>query len=84
MSVYMLLLQAAMDFCRTVRFPVLVRPSYVLSGAAMSVAYNEDDLQVYLTRAGKVSKEYPVVITKFILEAKVHYHPLLTGRLKAH
>eukprot|EP00117_Sycon_ciliatum_P043686 scpid5446/ scgid31602/ CAD protein; Glutamine-dependent carbamoyl-phosphate synthase; Aspartate carbamoyltransferase; Dihydroorotase len=63
-------LDAALEFCKAVRFPVLVRPSYVLSGAAMSVAYNEDDLQIYLTRAGKVSKEYPVVITKFILEAK--------------
>lgn len=51
-------------------FPVLVRPSYVLSGAAMNVANSEDDLENYLTKASDVSKEHPVVISKFILEAK--------------
>ena len=45
----------------------------------MSVAYSEDDLETYLTRAGKVSKEYPVVITKFILDAKVRCRAVVFG-----
>lgn len=60
----------ARAFCDKVGFPVLVRPSYVLSGAAMNVVYSHDDLQNYLDMATKVSREYPVVITKFIEEAK--------------
>ena len=49
----------------------MIRPSYVLSGAAMNVAHNHTDLENYLTQATAVSKEHPVVISKFILEAKV-------------
>ncbi|OMH85528.1 Protein pyrABCN [Zancudomyces culisetae] len=60
----------AFAFCRQVGFPVLVRPSYVLSGAAMNVAFSEQDLDAYLKQAVTVSKEYPVVITKFIEDAK--------------
>ncbi len=52
-------------------YPCLVRPSYVLSGAAMNVAHSHHDLETYLTQASAVSKEHPVVISKFILEAKV-------------
>ena len=52
-------------------YPCLVRPSYVLSGAAMNVAHSDRDLEMYLTQASAVSKEHPVVISKFILEAKV-------------
>ncbi|XP_058791918.1 CAD protein [Phymastichus coffea] len=63
-------LQAAVDFCREVGYPCLVRPSYVLSGAAMNVAHSDNDLQSYLKSAANVSKKYPVVISKFILEAK--------------
>jgi carbamoylphosphate synthase large subunit len=48
-----------------------VRPSYVLSGAAMNVAHSHYDLETYLTQASAVSKEHPVVISKFILQAKV-------------
>ena len=48
-----------------------MRPSYVLSGAAMNVAHTKPDLENYLTQASAVSKEHPVVISKFILEAKV-------------
>ena len=48
-----------------------MRPSYVLSGAAMNVAHTHVDLENYLTQASAVSKEHPVVISKFILEAKV-------------
>lgn len=64
-------LQSAMKFCETVGYPCLVRPSYVLSGAAMNVAYGDTDLKKYLCSAVAVSKEYPVVISKFIQEAKV-------------
>lgn len=59
-----------MKFCGEVGYPCLVRPSYVLSGAAMNVAHSDNDLQLYLKNAANVSKEYPVVISKFILEAK--------------
>ncbi|KAK5879721.1 hypothetical protein CesoFtcFv8_022814 [Champsocephalus esox] len=62
--------ESAMKFCETVGYPCLVRPSYVLSGAAMNVAYTDADLEKYLTNAIAVSKEYPVVISKFIQEAK--------------
>ena len=57
-------------FCAKVDFPVLVRPSYVLSGAAMNVVYSVEDLDNYLGQAAAVSKEHPVVITKYIEEAK--------------
>lgn len=49
----------------------MVRPSYVLSGAAMNVAYNDTDLVTYLGSAVAMSREHPVVISKFIQEAKV-------------
>ncbi len=51
-------------------FPLLVRPSYVLSGAAMTVAHESHHLRNYLTRAAEVSPEHPVVVTKFELNAK--------------
>jgi len=57
-------------FVDQVGFPVLIRPSYVLSGAAMNVVSNKDELQHFLTLAAKVSKEYPVVVTEFLQEAK--------------
>ncbi|XP_060593985.1 CAD protein-like isoform X2 [Ruditapes philippinarum] len=62
--------ESAKQFCDEVGFPCLVRPSYVLSGAAMNVAHNHTDLENYLSQASAVSKEHPVVISKFILEAK--------------
>uniref|UniRef100_A0AAQ5XMB2 Multifunctional protein CAD n=1 Tax=Amphiprion ocellaris TaxID=80972 RepID=A0AAQ5XMB2_AMPOC len=62
--------ESAVKFCETVGYPCLVRPSYVLSGAAMNVAYSDSDLEKYLTNAVAVSKEHPVVISKFIQEAK--------------
>ncbi|KAJ8326116.1 Carbamoyl-phosphate synthase [Batrachochytrium dendrobatidis] len=58
------------SFCEKVGYPVLVRPSYVLSGAAMNVVYSQADLKSYLDMAVKVSREYPVVISKFIEDAK--------------
>lgn len=62
--------KSAKEWCSMVGFPVLVRPSYVLSGAAMNVAYSSNDLENFLTQASAVSNEHPVVITKFITEAK--------------
>jgi len=60
----------AKSFCNTVSYPVLVRPSYVLSGAAMNTVYSERDLESYLQQAVEVSREHPVVITKYIENAK--------------
>ncbi|KDQ57925.1 hypothetical protein JAAARDRAFT_34741 [Jaapia argillacea MUCL 33604] len=63
-------LKEAHAFCDNVGYPVLVRPSYVLSGAAMNVVFTDDDLVNYLTQATAVSREHPVVITKYIEGAK--------------
>ncbi|KAG7188566.1 hypothetical protein KM043_008197 [Ampulex compressa] len=63
-------LKSAIEFCDEVGYPCLVRPSYVLSGAAMNVAHSNHDLESYLKSASEVNKEHPVVISKFILEAK--------------
>lgn len=60
----------AKAFCQKVKYPVLVRPSYVLSGAAMNTVYSEHDLAAYLAQAVEVSKDHPVVITKYIENAK--------------
>lgn len=60
----------AKEFCNSVSYPVLVRPSYVLSGAAMNTVYSEADLENYLQQATDVSPEHPVVITKYIENAK--------------
>lgn len=57
-------------FVDEVGFPVLVRPSYVLSGAAMNVVSNREELEHFLKLAAKVSKEYPVVVTEFLEQAK--------------
>ena len=57
-------------FVDQVGFPVLIRPSYVLSGAAMNVVSNKDELKHFLTLAANVSKKYPVVVSEFIEEAK--------------
>ncbi len=57
-------------FVEDVGFPVLIRPSYVLSGAAMNVVSNEQELDFFLTLAAKVSKEYPVVVSEFVQNAK--------------
>ena len=63
-------LESAEDFANKVGYPVLVRPSYVLSGAAMSIALSNKELREYLKKASEVSKKYPVVISKFITGAK--------------
>jgi len=60
----------ARTFARRVGYPVLVRPSYVLSGAAMAVASNDVELERFLNKANHVSREHPVVMSKFVENAK--------------
>ncbi|KAH3675580.1 hypothetical protein WICMUC_002669 [Wickerhamomyces mucosus] len=62
--------EEAEEFANKVGYPVLVRPSYVLSGAAMNTVYSKDDLASYLAQAVEVSRDYPVVITKYLENAK--------------
>jgi len=57
-------------FAEEVGFPLLIRPSYVLSGAAMNVVSNKEELEHFLTLAANVSKEFPVVVTEFLVRAK--------------
>ncbi|PLB44442.1 aspartate carbamoyltransferase [Aspergillus steynii IBT 23096] len=63
-------IEEATEFCDKVGYPVLVRPSYVLSGAAMNTVYSQHDLASYLNQAADVSRDHPVVITKYIENAK--------------
>ncbi len=63
-------LEEIFSFVDEVGFPLLVRPSYVLSGAAMNVVSNREELEGFLTLAAKVSKQYPVVVSEFIVQAK--------------
>ena len=58
------------NFVKKVGYPVLVRPSYVLSGAAMNVCYDQEELERFLQMASEVSKEYPVVVSQFMQETK--------------
>ena len=58
------------EFTDRVGFPVLIRPSYVLSGAAMRVCYNKQEMEHFLGVAAQVSKEYPVVVSSFMENAK--------------
>lgn len=63
-------IEEALSFAQEVHYPVLVRPSYVLSGAAMRVSYDEKTLRDTLDLAASISKDYPVVITKFFTNAR--------------
>ena len=58
------------NFVAEVGFPVLIRPSYVLSGAAMNVCYDHESMYEFLGAAAKVSKEFPVVVSEFLQNAK--------------
>ncbi len=60
----------AKEFAHKVGYPVLIRPSYVLSGAAMSTVLNDEELKTFLQKAAAISKEYPVVMSKFITDAR--------------
>src|SRR3989442_524525 len=63
-------LEGAAKFADKIGYPVLIRPSYVLSGAAMNVAFDEKQLTQYIEQATKISKDYPVVISKFLSGAR--------------
>ncbi len=63
-------LEEARNFAAKVGYPVLVRPSYVLSGAAMAVSVNDRELEHFLRKAEDVSPEHPVVLSKFIVDAR--------------
>ncbi|KAJ3028212.1 carbamoyl-phosphate synthase (glutamine-hydrolyzing) cpa2 [Rhizophlyctis rosea] len=83
--------EEALQFANRVSYPVLVRPSYVLSGAAMNVAHTEADLKTYLSLATNVSPDHPIVITKFIegaqeldVDAVASNGKLLTYALSQH
>ncbi|KAH7883203.1 hypothetical protein F5I97DRAFT_1903029 [Phlebopus sp. FC_14] len=84
-------LDAAKDFAKKVGYPVLIRPSYVLSGAAMNVVYEESSLEYNLSAAASVSPLHPVVITKFInnaqeidVDAVAHKGQLLVHAISEH
>lgn len=62
--------QSASEFASAVQYPVIVRPSYVLSGAAMAVVHSDEDLASYIDQAATVGKDAPVVISKFEQGAK--------------
>lgn len=63
-------LSQALNFSEKVGFPVLLRPSYVLSGTLMRICHNKDELKKFLEEATLVSQEYPITVSKFIEEAK--------------
>ena len=63
-------LEEARAFAREVQYPVLIRPSYVLSGAAMAVATSDEEMEIYLKKAVKLSEDHPVVISKFLSNSK--------------
>ena len=63
-------LPSSIAFAKRVGFPVLARPSYVLSGSNMMIVYSDGELEEYLKKASLVSKEYPITISKFIEDAK--------------
>jgi len=63
-------IEEAKAFASQVGYPVLIRPSYVLSGAAMGVASNHEELEKFIARSAKVSKEFPIVMSKFVENAK--------------
>ncbi|MBI5390745.1 carbamoyl-phosphate synthase (glutamine-hydrolyzing) large subunit [Candidatus Woesearchaeota archaeon] len=62
--------EEAIKFARKANYPVLIRPSYVLSGSAMNVVFHDEELALYLEKAAKVSAEHPVVVSKFEVNSK--------------
>lgn len=61
---------SALKFAKKVGYPVLIRPSYVLSGLAMNLCYNEKELKSFVNRAVEINKKHPVTISKFITNAR--------------
>ncbi|KAL7747882.1 carbamoyl-phosphate synthase (glutamine-hydrolyzing) cpa2 [Sorochytrium milnesiophthora] len=81
----------AKQFADTVQYPVLIRPSYVLSGAAMKVARTPEELETYLAAAADISPDHPVVVTKYIegaqeidIDAVAHNGQLLAHAVSEH
>lgn len=79
------------EFVSKIEFPVLVRPSYVLSGAAMNVAYDRHSLDLYLSMAESASPDYPIVVSEFLLGAReieldgvAHSGEILTAIVSEH
>ena len=60
----------AKKFAEKKGYPVLIRPSYVLSGAAMNIVYSEEELEKFLREATRISPDHPVVMSQFITDAK--------------
>lgn len=63
-------MEAALKFAKEVAYPILVRPSYVLSGAAMNLCYNETELKHFIKKATDINKKYPVIISKYMINAR--------------
>ncbi|PIU74234.1 carbamoyl-phosphate synthase large subunit [Candidatus Roizmanbacteria bacterium CG06_land_8_20_14_3_00_34_14] len=63
-------MEVALKFARDVGYPILVRPSYVLSGAAMSLCYNPIELKHFIEKASNINKKYPVTISKYMTNAR--------------
>ena len=63
-------LQNAKKFAKAKGYPLLIRPSYVLSGAAMNIVYSDEELERFLLEAARISPDHPVVMSKFITDAK--------------
>lgn len=63
-------IDSALRFCQDVEYPVLLRPSYVLSGTLMRICHNREELIHFLKDATKISKDYPITVSKFIEDAK--------------
>ena len=63
-------IKTAISFCEKAGYPVLIRPSYVLSGTCMSTCYNREELISFIKKAALISKEYPITVSKFIENAK--------------
>lgn len=62
--------KSALSFAKKAGYPVLIRPSYVLSGDAMSVCYTEEDLKLFIKKATIVNKDYPITVSKFVEHAR--------------
>lgn len=63
-------IKQAILFSNKVGYPVLIRPSYVLSGSAMSICYTDEELRIFLDKAAVISKDYPIIVSKFIIGAR--------------
>ena len=63
-------MNVALEFAKTVGYPILVRPSYVLSGAAMNLCYNPIELKHFIEKATKINKKHPVTISKYMVNAR--------------